>query len=142
MKSCLDTIFQMGKYQFTSNSFLDVLSKKCCILKYHHSDILQGLCPVAIWLGCQLHWVSISIKNTAAQIFLLSQGLALKNCLSIFAHKDYTRIPLKLSLIGLTWLTGLEILAVIVASAFSMSAGGPLYVPWQKETKTSKWKPV
>lgn len=60
----------MSKYKFTSNSFLNVLSKKCCVLKYYCSDILQGLCPSAIWLRCQLHRV-LSIKDSATQIFLL-----------------------------------------------------------------------
>lgn len=28
MNSCLETVFQTGKYQFTSNSFLNLLSEK------------------------------------------------------------------------------------------------------------------
>lgn len=59
MKSCLDTIFWMGKYQFTSNSFLDLLSNKYCILKHHLGGILQGLYRIAVWLRCQLHWVPL-----------------------------------------------------------------------------------
>lgn len=89
MESCLDTIFQMGKYQFTSNSFLNLLSKKdvlCSeIPSWWHASRTMPYCYLA-QMPAALSPLIMSIKDTVAQIFLLSQGLALNNCLSIFAH--------------------------------------------------------
>lgn len=63
----------------------------------------------------------MTIKSTAAQIFPLPQGT--QELSFYLCPPTKKRIPLRLSLIGLKRLTGLEIVAVIVASAFSMSVG-------------------